>query len=220
MLLMIGSLVGIGGIACIVIFAELLRTAKLIQKPELLRKFVHILAGTFAATWAFFMPFWTIQAISILLLVVVLASKRLSIFKSVHEVKRLTYGEALFPAGIFAAATLTSSEWVYFAAVLHLGLADGLAAAIGMWHKKRLEYKILGQTKSLAGSGMFYILSFGIIGTTFLLDPVSSQDISILVLTWLPIAATVLESVSVYGTDNLLVPVLVAVAMNAVYVAG
>lgn len=217
---MIGALFGIGGIACIVVFAELLRMAKIIRKAEVLRKFVHILSGTFAATWAFFMPFWVIQMIAVLLLAVVLASRYLSIFKSVHEIKRLTYGEFLFPAGIFVSAALTSSEWVYFAAVLHMGLADGLAAAVGSRHSKGLKYKVMGQAKSLAGSGVFYILSFGITAAVFLFEPAFARDVSLMALIWLPVVATVLESVSVYGTDNLFVPLLVVVAMNAVYAAG
>lgn len=212
--LMVGVLIGIGGIAYILILAELLRSAKLVRQPEMLRKFVHILTGTFAASWAFFMPFWAIQILSISLLLVVIVSKRLSIFKSVHEVSRLTYGEELFPVGIFLSATLANSEWVYMAAVLHLGLADGFAAAIGMWRAKRFRFKIWGQRKSLLGSATFYLLSMSIVTLTLFLDPVHAQSMSFLILLWVPIAATVIESVAVFGTDNVLVPLLVVASLN------
>lgn len=218
--LMIGPLIGIGGIAYILVLAELLRIAKVVPHAEMLRKFVHILTGTFAATWAFFMPFRAIQLLSLTLFAVVVVSKRLSIFKSVHEVNRLTYGEELFPVGIFITASLANSEWVYMAAVLHLGLADGFAAALGMWRGKRFRFKVWGQKKSLLGSTTFYLLSLAIIAATLWLDPVHAQSMSLLILLWVPIAATVIESIAIYGTDNVLVPLLVVASLNTLKSMG
>ncbi len=212
---MVGPLIGIGGIAYILIFAELIRAAKLLRHAEMLRKFVHILTGIFAASWAFFMPFYAIQILSVILLVAVIVSLRLSIFQSVHGVSRQTYGELLFPIGIFVVASLTKSDWVYAAAILHLGLADGLAAMIGMQRARRFRYKIGGQSKSLLGSATFYMVSVAIIASTLWLSPIHLSVASFLLLLWLPIATTCVESIAIFGTDNLLVPLLIVLALNS-----
>lgn len=212
---MIGPLIGIGGIANILIFAELLRVTKIIRHGELLRKFVHISTGMFAASWAFFMSFETIQVLCVLLLIAVIISKRLSIFKSVHDVKRLTYGEELFPIGILLAATLANSEWVYVAAVLHLGMADGLAATTGiLWAKKRFKYKVWGQTKSLLGSITFYLTSLSITAAALYWGSLDMGSMAVWILVVLPVAATLLEGIAVFGTDDMLVPLLVTIVLN------
>jgi dolichol kinase len=63
-------------------------------------------------------------------------------------------------------------------------------------------------------------LSMGIIAATLFLDPVHAQSMSVLILLWVPIAATIIESVAVYGTDNILVPLLVVVSLNTLRSIG
>lgn len=213
---MIRPLVGIGGIASILVLAELLRATKVIANAEVSRKFVHILTGVFIATWPFFMSFRTIQALSVVLFAVVGLSKRLGIFNSVHNVDRRTYGEILFPAAIFLTASFAKTDWVFAAAILHLSLADGLAATVGARHSKRYKYKVLKQAKSLLGSMTFYVVSLLITVGVFALNIDSFSDSAPAILLWLPLTATLVESIGVYGTDNLLVPLVVMVFMNSV----
>ncbi len=211
---MIRLLIAIAGVGAVLVVVEFLRATKLVRHPETLRKLVHILTGVFAASWAFFLPIYYIQIISITLLLVVLVSKHFSVFRSVHNISRLSYGEELFPVGIFLCATLANSEWIYMAAILHLGLADGVAALMGMRRARRFKYKVFGQTKSLLGSATFYAVSLMIVTGVMAADAVHLTGVTPFVLLWLPAAVTAVESFAVFGTDNLLVPLLVVLVLN------
>jgi len=211
---MTGPLVGIGGIALVLSLSELLWQSQLIKTPEAARKFVHILTGTFIAFWPLIMPLWTIQIISLAMVVVVMASKYLQIFKSIHQVKRPTYGEILFPLGICLSATLARSEVIYTAAVLHLSLADGFAALIGVRYK-RFRYEIMGLTKTLVGTAVFYVISLLITTGVVVFSPDAFASTGQAIVFWLPLMTTLVENIAVYGTDNLLVPVLVIGVLNS-----
>lgn len=212
---MIGALVGVAGIFCILMLSELLWRSRQVTSPEVARKLVHILSGVYIAFWPFFMDFVWIQILSVGLFVVVYTSKKLTIFKSIHQVQRQTHGELLFATGIFISATFSNSEWVYLAAVLHLSLADGLAAMIGVQHLRRFSYKVFGHTKTVIGSAAFYVVSLLITAGVLLLDPVSQGIAGVKVLILLPLLATFVENIALYGTDNLLVPMLVIAVLNA-----
>jgi len=216
---MLGILIGLAGIGCTLLISEILRTTKSVS-PEFSRKFVHIITGTFIAFWPFIMPFWAIQLLSLLLLAVVVASMKLHIFKSIHGVPRHTYGEILFPIGIFIAASFAKSDWIYTAAVLHLSLADGFAALIGIKHIKRHGYKIFGQTKTLIGTLVFYIISLGITALVVGFDSAEYGTAAMAILVWLPIGATIVENIAVYGSDNLLVPLLVIGVLNSLRIVA
>ncbi|HTE57265.1 MAG TPA: hypothetical protein VK694_00830 [Verrucomicrobiae bacterium] len=216
---MIGIIIGVIGIAWILLLSEWLWRKKVVS-AEFSRKFVHILTGTFIAFWPFMMDFWVIQLLSFGLLLVVFLSMKLHIFKSIHGVPRQTYGEVLFPVGVAIAATFAQSEWVYTAAILHLSLADGFAALIGSRHIKKHGYKILGQYKTIVGTFVFYIISLSIIICVVVFDSVHYQAVGASLIFWLPLAATLVENVAVYGTDNLLVPVLVIGVLNSLQTVG
>lgn len=212
---MLGILICIASVGAPLLLAEFLRYW-FKATPEFWRKFVHILTGTFIAFWPWIISFGAIQVLSVLLLLVVFVSKRLHIFKSIHGVKRPTYGEILFPTGIFIAATFADSAWIYAAAILHLSLADGFAALVGVRYIKRHGYKVFGQTKTLIGTAVFYLFSLAITLLVVGFDMPEYQESASALLILLPIAATVVESISVYGTDNVLVPALVIGVLNVV----
>lgn len=215
---MTGSLIGVVGIAVILFASEFLWRTRLFKNTETPRKLVHILVGVYIAFWPLIMTFVWIQLLSILLFLAVFASKRYHIFRSIHSVRRLTYGELLFPLGVFVAATFAQSGWVYMAAVLHLSLADGLAALVGVRYIKRFGYKIFGQSKTVIGTATFYMTSFIIVTTTMLLDPAAYGANVGYVMLLLPIGTTFIENVAVYGTDNLFVPIAVIAILDTLRV--
>jgi phytol kinase len=178
--------------------------------PEIIRKFIHITVATFAASWPFFMSWNNVELMSLLLFAGIVVSKRLYFFKSIHSVKRLTWGEIFFPVSIGMAALLSGNKWVFVAAMLHLGLADGLAAIIGTLFGHKHIYKVFGHKKSRAGSITFYICSFFIILFSVVLN--GPHD-GLSTLVWLPLVATGLESIGIAGTDNLLVPMLIVLTV-------
>ena len=189
---------------------------KKLLKGEVGRKFVHILIGTFIASWPFYMSFRLIQLASLAFLAVIILSRRFSIFNAIHAVNRKTWGEIFFAASIGLLPFVSSSRLVFAAAVLHMSLADGMAGLIGTRLGKSTRFYMFGQAKSLAGSLAFVVFSYAIVLGFFKASRlVGVSDINWVVLA-LPILATLLETASVKGTDNLLVPLLVASVLNSV----
>jgi phytol kinase len=206
---MLSIIIGVAGVGLLVYLGEFLQH-RYNYHPEITRKFIHISVATYAAFWPIFMTPRNIATMSLLLFLGVLLSKRLSFFHSIYDVKRLTWGEIFFPVSIGFSILLGVKPLVFSAAMLHLGLADGLAAVVGTLFGRKHRYKVLGHTKSRAGTITFYICSFLIIlfcGVIY-----GPQD-SWLILLWLPAAATVLENIGIAGSDNLLVPLLIVLVL-------
>ncbi|HEU4914371.1 MAG TPA: hypothetical protein VFT16_03115 [Candidatus Saccharimonadales bacterium] len=196
---------------CILVFSEWLSRSKEIH-AELTRKLVHVAVGTFVAFWPFFLSWRQIQMLSLAFFVVVALSVKFNVFRSIHAVKRNMTGELLFAIVIGLLALISTSEWVFMAAMLHLSIADGLAAVIGVGWGDNNSYKVFGRTKSIAGSGAFLISSFCILLVYML---AADSTTSFLTLLWLPFVATAAENVAVQGTDNIVMPMLIAVVLTS-----
>lgn len=203
---MINALIAAAGIALLLIGSELLwRNIKL--SDEVARKFVHIAAGSYIA----FLPFWVSYGWIMLLAVGFIAAnfinRATNLFHAIHATKRRSWGDLLLSIGILVTAGLRPSPWVFAAAILHVSLADGLAAVIGTKYGK-IRYKFLDHGKSALGSLTFFITSVFIIALT-----VSYGDLNgvngwaLLLLT--PLVTTALENISGYGTDNITLPLSV-----------
>jgi len=198
----------------ILVFAEYLSRYKGVHS-ELTRKIVHVLVGVFVAFWPFFLSWRQIQILSVLFLVAVLISIKLNIFSSIHAVSRNKMGEVLFAVIIGLLAFISSDQWIFAAAMLHLSLADGLAAVVGLAYGDSNSYRIMGRTKSLAGSLAFFFTSVIIMIWYASFSGVQPSAVSVL---WLPVAATIAENLSGEGTDNLVIPVLVALVLTSSFV--
>ncbi|HKU18941.1 MAG TPA: hypothetical protein VJP80_06770 [Candidatus Saccharimonadales bacterium] len=195
----------------ILVFAEYLSRYKGVHS-ELTRKMVHVLVGTFVAFWPFFLSWRAIQLLSVAFLVVVLVSIKLNVFGSIHAVKRNAAGEVLFALVVGVLALIATTKWVFAAAMLHLSVADGLAAVVGLAFGDSSKYKVFGRTKSLAGSLTFFFTSLVImIGYAAL----SGAAYSAVTVVWLPVMATIAENVAVNGTDNMVIPLLVALVLTS-----
>ncbi len=182
------------------------------RHSELSRKFVHIVVGSFVAFWPFYLPWSDIQLISLAFIVVVLISRKIDLFKSIHSVGRTTWGELYFGISVGLVSVMSSNKWVYMVAILQMSLADGLAAVIGSTVLIGKRYKIFGHNKSVIGSLTFYIISFLLTIVYLIFSKGQSQPATVLIV--LPIVSTVLENVSVGGLDNLTVPFMYTVLLN------
>lgn len=178
---------------------------------ELTRKLTHIMVGMFVAFWPFFLSWRQIQILSLAFLIVVLVSVKLDIFRSIHAVKRNMTGEVLFAMVIGILAFITTEPAVFAVAMLYLSLGDGMAAIVGLLWGDSNKYKVLGHTKSVAGSLAFFFtaLLIMIAYATFGDAPYSG-----LTIIWLPVIATITENLAINGSDNLLMPLLVALILS------
>jgi dolichol kinase len=179
---------------------------------EFSRKFVHVTVGSFTAFWPFFMTWNEIRFLSAAFLVGVIASKYLNVFTAVHSVQRPTWGELFFAAVAGALTFVTHDKWVFAASLLQMSLADGFAAIIGVRYGKTNQYKVFGHIKSYVGSATFFIFS---IATLLALTHFSRYNLSGITIATISLAATLVENMGVRGSDNILVPMLVALMIRA-----
>lgn len=215
MLVMIVPLLCLLLVLVILFMSEVLWRLRLI-KGEAGRKFVHIIIGTFVAFWPFLMSFKAIQLVSAALLAGIIISRQLGIFHAIHEVRPKAWGEILFAVSIGLLPFIGPSRLVFTAAVLHMSLADGLAGLIGTRYGASTRFHVFGQPKSLVGSLAFALTSYAIVLGFFKASRVAGiADINSIVLI-LPVLATLIETVAAKGTDNLLVPILVATVLHSV----
>ena len=208
-----------GLFAAIVVFA-ILMIGERIKKherlnPEVARKFIHITVGFFVAFWPFFLSDDIIYLICLAFIAVILFTRLSGLFPSIHKVPRKTWGDILFPVGIAATLWLAADPWIFTAAILHLSLADGFAALVGEKYGKTNAYKILGYKKTFAGNAAFFMISLAITISLVWFEPGSFANIAMPTLFLVPIFATTIESLSVRGSDNILVPVLVTLLLNS-----
>jgi len=178
---------------------------------EVSRKFIHITVGSFAAFWPYFLSWWQILLLSAAFIVVVLISRYFHIFRTIHTVERPTWGEVYFALAVGGLALITHNSAIYAAALLHMGLADGVAAIVGVRYGARNSYRVFGHKKSLAGSLAFLACSMVILIVYATFAP---HVIAPVILVGLALTATVLENVSVRGLDNIAVPFVVAVVLQ------
>ncbi|HYF96537.1 MAG TPA: hypothetical protein VD947_00695 [Patescibacteria group bacterium] len=182
-------------------------------EPETARKIIHILVGSFIAFWPLYMSWQTIQILSVLLLAGVLASYQFGVFGAIHKVPRRTSGELWYPIGIGLAALLTTQPWIFCVAILHLSLADGIAAVIGKKYGV-MHYKIGEHTRSIIGSFAFLVVSFVLCIFAFVVLKNELPGISLAVFAVVPFLATAVESISRHGLDNVFIPLVVVFAMG------
>ncbi|MGF7229213.1 MAG: diacylglycerol/polyprenol kinase family protein [Candidatus Saccharibacteria bacterium] len=178
---------------------------------ELTRKFVHMLVGTFVAFWPYFLSWRQIELLSLAMFIVILVSVKFTIFKAIHTTPSRVFGEISFAMVIGILALISSSKWIFMAAMLNLSIGDALAAIIGVLKGEHNQYKVFGKTKSIAGTATFFIVSVAVM---MLYVNLSRGSASFTTLFVVPILATVTENVAVNGTDNLIMPVLIALILG------
>lgn len=205
-------------IVCVLVFLLIQLSEFLFKKkyigPEVSRKLIHMGTGLIVAFTPYFLTWREIQALSIAFLIVIFVVSRFRIFHSIHSVKRVTKGEILYPIGIGICAFLEPAAWIFVAAILHLAIADSLAAIVGQKWGKRTRYNLLSHGKSMLGSLTFFYVSMGILFCAYLfVSPQNLPDTYTLLLV-IPAILTLVENVSWYGSDNVTIPVMVIVLLS------
>lgn len=195
-------------IAALVYFLILFSVIEVISRKvslpaEFSRKMAHIFAGVSAAFLPLVMPFAHIIGLASLFLVVMLISRKIKLFQSIHEIGRSSYGELFFPLAIALTALLFPRNNIYMYGILVMALGDGLAGLLGARFGKA-KYRLGRAHKSYLGSGTFLIVSL-LIGLLF------SQQYG---MVGIAILLTFVEAVSVKGLDNLLLPIIAALLLS------
>lgn len=174
------------------------------------RKLVHIVVGIQAAIWPLYLDWFEIRLISIVLTLGFIVCMRLKVFQSLGAIERLSYGEVLFALAIGAVTLVTDSPSIFAAAILHMSVADGMAALIGTKFGKTTRYKVFGHTKSIVGTATFFVTSCAIL---IVYGLVTGGLAAPFIVGGAVIAAT-LENLGLYGFDNILVPAFIVAFLS------
>lgn len=205
-----------------IFFAEVARANKWVS-GERARKIIHIFVGI----WAAWLPLWlgwrSIIVLAVMLLIGVYVVERLKFIKSIKSVSRSTVGEYLFPITMIILALFFRNNIIFAAAMLQLGVADGMAAVIGTRYGKKTKFKVMGSTKSKHGTATFYILSTAIfIWALWALHPeiafesIVSSAVTLILALSLSAVVTVAELTGREGIDNITVPLQTAIALTLI----
>ena len=166
--------------------------------PEITRRFAHVFAGLFAVVMYLTTPGFIYLSCVVIFGCAVLISYGKNYFTSIHRVRRRTYGELFLPLGLLAAYLIAGGETsVYIPAVLVLTLADPLGGV--MSDIRRLH------RSTVTGSLVFFVVTVIILISMTIHMPLWIIAISAIV--------TVVERISKVGSDNLTIPVAVAVLL-------
>lgn len=175
---------------------------------EVTRKVVHIGTGNVILfAWWLHIPAFVGVGASVLASVVTLLSYSFPILPGINSVGRKSLGTFFYAVsiGVLVAWFWTINRPQYAAlGILVMAWGDGLAALVGQRFGKH-PYKIWDNKKSWEGSGTMAVVSFIVSGLIFLSVQGNNWQ------TWLvslsvALLATTLEAFSVYGIDNLTVP--------------
>jgi dolichol kinase len=205
MLAITACLIGIFGL---LVIAELLGKYRVLR-GEYHRKFLHIAAGSFIAFWPWLISWRVIEIIGLGMLVVMIANHYLAFLNYRGRIGRASYGDIFLALAIFLAASLTHNKIFFALAILEVALADGLAAVAGISYGKYWGYKVFKHKKTVIGSMVFWLATLCIFGAGLLPahDSITFKNY-FLILLLIPPAFTLAENLSVFGLDNLVIPVL------------
>ena len=180
---------------------------------ELSRKIPHVVSSITIASWPFFISMRTVFWLGLMLTIATVLGRMFNLFPNSRSVDRRTWGDPLLGLGITVAALLNPTKWIFVAAILTLGLADATAALVGKAIGKH-RYKIKGHYKTIEGSLAFMIIAVAITAWVVLVAP-AGLNLAWPVILWLPFIATLVEGITPYGLDNLLIPIVVVVVLNS-----
>ena len=182
---------------------------------ELARKIIHTVHALVVVCWAWFVSYEFIIWAEVLFLAVVIVARHKNFMPWLRRVNRISWGEFFFPAGIIAAALLEPPVFVFAIALLHVGIADSLAAIIGKNYGKKYFYKIHGYQKSFAGLAAFWTASLLILTIFIAANPEAFDHAAWTLILFLPLSLTALEGLSIWGSDNLTIPLAVTVSLTS-----
>jgi dolichol kinase len=202
----------------LLVTGEYLHRTKILT-GEISRKFVHIVFGLFVATWPYYLDKSYMIALAGMLLVGVVVSYYVNIFTAIHSTRNRFVGEMLYAMGILFAASFSSTSWVFTTGILCLALADGMAAVVGTRSGKKA--KKIYRRKTVVGTLTFIFFALLSIGIGYVIGGAETMSQYMFVcFIWLPAFLTFVELTAPWGTDNVCLPVVTTLVLNALIIAS
>ena len=207
------------GVALLLAFNELAyRRLKL--KGEVTRKFAHF--STALATLPFpyiFSSHWSVLTLATIFAVGLFLTRNKKQLNSIHDIERKSMGSFLLPIAIYVIFYISfkvENKLIYILPMMILAVCDPMAAILGMsgW-KGNGKITLFGWKtgKTYFGSAAFFVTSF-VISIIALYYYRQSFDFKTFWLTLvISIIGTLSELISWRGSDNLTIPLSVAIVL-------
>ena len=174
---------------------------------ELSRKSVHFAGGllVLAFPWIFTSR-WTVIGLVSVFAFLIWGTARVGLLKSVHGVARKTEGGLFYPLAVALLFVLAyDNPAFYLVAALTLIVSDAAAALLGTAYGT-VTYSVEEDRRSLEGSISFLVITFLVVHLPLLLMTDIDRGVSVILAVLISLIVTLLEGVSLRGSDNLIVP--------------
>lgn len=197
-------------------------------KAEYTRKLVHFGTGILTLLFPILLNnHWLVLFLCASFALILLVSLKFNLLRSINGIDRKSYGSLAYPLAVYLA--YLAYDWgkinlsiygkgyiLFYLPILILAICDPLAALTGKrWQYGK--YKIGLETKTLMGSGMFFICAFILSLCFLLIDPSLHFSLRILVVALvIAIITTLTEAFSKNGLDNLFIPLAGIIALYSV----
>ena len=207
-----------GLIASVVFIGITLISSKMFEgnNKEASRKYIHIMLSNW---WIIAMVFFDTPIFACicpaLFVVINFISYKYNLIKTMErdEDKKDGLGTVYYAIALLILAYLTfgplNNTLLGLCGVIVMGYGDGMAAVVGQSVKSK-SFKIGSTTKTLAGSLTMLIITFVILAGFFVYTNVALWFLKAIILS---LIITVIEAVSIKGTDNLTVPLSTALLL-------
>ena len=192
-------------------------SAKFFQKvgEEASRKFIHIaLIGWWPIAMAFFNNTVCAVIVPISFVIINYLSYKKDLIKAMERNEKDSLGTVYYAISLVLMVIYTfeiiHKPEIGLCAMAIMCLGDGFASIIGK-AVKSFEYKIGKTKKTLAGSLTMFIITFIIVAIYFIYRADPYWIIKSLLLATI---STVVEAVSIKGTDNITVPIIATLLLS------
>jgi len=190
-------------------------------EPEWTRKLIHVGSGAVAVSFPFLLESpVTVLGLTVFFALFVVLAKRFGFLKSLYGVRRKSSGAYYYPLAILLLFLLAQDRpWLYLSAMLVLGVSDSLAALIGSQYGV-IRYRVDEADRSLEGSLVFFVAAFLVVHLPMLLMTDLPRATCVLVAVLAAALATAVEAISLKGSDNLFVPLVVYLVVDRMSAKG
>ncbi len=200
-------------VALIFVIAEMV----LKTKPEVSRKFLHIMIGNMIFAMPFFSDAWVmVWFLTLPITIILFFLTEYSPIKIENSVTESGHALGLFfYAGIWTIliAVFSKQIWIVALAIVPMVYGDGFAALIGQKFGK-IKYTVFGGTKSLEGSLTMFVITTVMsvfVWMVFTTIGYPMPEFNLFYIIAISAVATVCEALSYGGIDNLSVPALTSI---------
>lgn len=163
---------------------------------ESVRRASHISAALFTAFFSLYLSAPLLLLVLSVFSIIMFLSRRLRVFKHIHGVSRRTMGEELLPIGFVLAYLIARGNLaIFIPAILTVGMADPITGIV----MQKWNNHILG------------IIVFVIVAMPILL---LTADMTVFLALVIALVVALVERISSYGTDNLSIPIFVALILS------